>query len=62
MKVSALLLTVAAVFTLHAGANTLSNDSPRDTGLLTGAPAFDFEGDARPQGPAFDIGRDEYVP
>ena len=32
------------------------------TGTSAGAPALDFEGDTRPQGPAFDIGRDEFVP
>ena len=41
----------------------LSAGSPAiDAGTCAQAPAFDFEGDARPQGPACDIGRDELVP
>ena len=48
---------------LYTGANTLSSGSPcRDAGLLTGAPLLDFEGDMRPEGPACDIGRDEFTP
>jgi hypothetical protein len=48
---------------LYDGSNKLQAASPcREAGLLTGAPPFDFEGDARPQGPLCDIGRDEFVP
>ncbi len=32
-----------------------------DAGTSAGAPAFDFEGDSRPQGAGFDMGVDEYV-
>ena len=33
-----------------------------DTGTCAGAPATDFDGDARPTGPQCDIGADEFVP
>ncbi len=34
----------------------------RNAGTATGAPAFDFDGDMRPQEMSYDIGADEYVP
>jgi hypothetical protein len=34
----------------------------RNAGTATGAPAFDFDGDTRPQEMIYDIGADEYVP
>ncbi|MCB0520249.1 MAG: hypothetical protein H6577_28315 [Lewinellaceae bacterium] len=38
----------------------LQDCSPaKDVGTATGAPATDFDGDARPQGPGFDMGFDE---
>jgi hypothetical protein len=34
----------------------------RNAGTATGGPAFDFDGDMRPQEMSYDIGADEYVP
>jgi hypothetical protein len=34
----------------------------RGAGTAMGAPDHDFDGQRRPNGPAFDIGADEFVP
>jgi hypothetical protein len=34
----------------------------RNAGTMTGAPAFDFDANIRPQEMVYDIGADEYMP
>jgi hypothetical protein len=47
---------------LYVGGHLSAGSSCRNTGVATGAPNHDFEGDPRPQESLFDIGRDEYKP
>ena len=47
--------SIDATWHLQAGSACI------EAGSATDAPPFDFEGDARPQGPEFDVGPDEVL-
>jgi hypothetical protein len=47
---------------LDATFHLLPNSPCRNAGTANGAPAFDFDGNPRPQEMVYDIGADEYVP
>lgn len=59
--VDVLMVTTLATPNLLGNYHLLGSSPAIDAGTGTGASAFDFDGDIRPQGPAVDMGADEVI-